>query len=72
MAGVLSELSDDIHPERLVEASQSASIPWTQLLGYLLEYIGAGQLTIPFRKYVQQHTRNSTMLVLGVDSINAI
>ena len=47
VAGVLSELGEDIDPERLVEASGSASILWAQRLGYLLEHVGAGDKAVP-------------------------
>ena len=39
VTGVLSELGDDMEPERLVEASASASILRAQRLGYFLEYV---------------------------------
>ena len=46
MAGVLSELGKGMDPERLVEASQSASALWAQRLGYLLEHVGAAERTV--------------------------
>ena len=47
VAGVLSELGEDLDPERLVEASRAAPIVWAQRLGYLLEHVGAAQGACP-------------------------
>ena len=71
VAGMLSELADDMDPKRLVEASQSASIRWAQRLGYLLEHIGAGELTALLKEHVQKQARNSTKLLPGRDTTNA-
>ena len=71
VAGVLSELADDLDPERLVEASKSASILWGQRLGYLLEHIGAGDNIVPLKEHVQQRARNSTKLLPDSDASNA-
>ena len=71
VAGALAELIDIIDPEQLVEAARSASILWAQRLGYLLEYVGAGEKTLPLRKHVKRHARNSTSLLPGVASSDA-
>lgn len=71
VAGTLLELADAIDPVRLVEASRSASVLWSQRLGYLLEYVGAGHKTSLLKKYVSQHARNSTKLVPSADALNA-
>ena len=65
VAGVLSELSEDMDPERLVEASKSASILWAQRLGYLLDYVGAGDKAVLLKAHVRQHARNFTKLLPG-------
>ena len=71
VAGVFSELGEDIDPERLVEASKSASILWAQRLGYLLEHVGAGDRVVPLKKHVRQRARNYTKLLPGVDARGA-
>ncbi|MDE0147228.1 MAG: type IV toxin-antitoxin system AbiEi family antitoxin [Rhodospirillaceae bacterium] len=71
VAGVLSELGEDVDPERLVEASQSASILWAQRLGYLLEHVGAGDRVAPLKEHVRQRARNYTKLLPGADATGA-
>ena len=63
VAGVLAELGEDMDPERLVEASGSASILWAQRLGYLLEYVGAGDKAVLLKKHVRRRARNYTKLL---------
>ncbi len=65
VAGVLSELGEDIDPERLVEASGSASILWAQRLGYLLEHVGAGDKAMLLKEHVRRGARNYTKLLPG-------
>ena len=71
VAGVLSELGDDMDPERLVEASTSASILWAQRLGYLLEHVGAGDSVVLLKEHVRQRARNFTKLLPGADAKGA-
>ena len=71
VTGVLSDLAEDIDPEHLVGASKSASIPWAQRLGYLLEHVGAGDRLVPLREHVRQRARNYTKLLPGADAIDA-
>ena len=71
VAGVLSELGEDMDPERLVEASKSASILWAQRLGYLLEHVGAGDRVAPLKEHVRRRARNYTKLLPGADGIMA-
>ena len=71
VAGVLSELGDDIDPGRLVEASQTASILWAQRLGYLLEHVGSGDKAVLLKEHVGRHARNFTRLLPGADAQGA-
>ena len=71
VAGVLSELSEDMDPERLVEASNSASILWAQRLGYLLEHVGAGDSVVLLKEHVRRRARNFTKLLPGADATGA-
>ena len=72
VAGVLSELGEDMDPELLVEASQSASILWAQRLGYLLEHVGAGDKAALLREHVRRCARNTTKLLPGADADGAL
>ena len=71
VAGVLSELGDDIDPGRLVEASKSASILWAQRLGYLLEHVGAGDKAVLLKEHAGRRARNFTKLLPGDDAEGA-
>ena len=68
VAGLLSELSEDMDPERLVEASQSSSVLWAQRLGYLLEHVGAGERAKLLKEHVRQRARSYTRLLPGADA----
>ena len=71
VAGVLSELGEDMNPERLVEASRTASILWAQRLGYLLEHVGAADKAVLLKEHVRKGTRNSTKLLPGASAESA-
>ncbi len=71
VAGVLSELGEDMDPEHLVDASKSAPILWAQRLGYLLEHVGAGDRAVPLKEHVRQRARNYTKLLPGADAAGA-
>lgn len=63
VATVLSELAEQIDPERLVAAARTAPIPWAQRLGYLLEFVEAADKAGLLKAYVQQHARDATPLL---------
>jgi len=65
VVGVLSELADDVDPRRLVNASKSASILWSQRLGYLLEHVGAGDKAVLLKEHVAGSAQNLTKLLPG-------
>ena len=71
VAGVLSELGENIDPERLVEASKSASVLWAQRLGYLLAHVGAEDRTVLLKEHLRRRVRNYTRLLPGVDAVDA-
>ncbi len=71
VAGVLSELGEDMNPERLVEASRTASILWAQRLGYLLEHVGAADKAVLLKEHVRKCARNSTTLLPGASTEGA-
>ncbi len=63
VATVLSELAEQINPEKLVSAAAAAPLPWAQRLGYLLEKIGAATKASPLEVYVREHVRQSAPLM---------
>ena len=71
VASLLAELGEDLDPNRLVEASKSASIRWAQRLGYLLEHVGAGDKTALLKEHVRRTVRNFTKLLPAADANGA-
>jgi len=65
VATILSELIEQIDPQRLVEAAQTAPLPWAQRLGYLLELAGAAERTALLKTYVEAKARDATPLLPG-------
>ena len=63
VAGLLSELSEQMDPAMLVEAARSASVLWAQRLGFLLEHVGAGERCGPLKDHVRRRARNYTRLL---------
>jgi len=63
VATVLSELVEQIDPQRLVAAARTAPMPWAQRLGYLLELVGAAEKAIFLKAYVREKARDATPLV---------
>lgn len=63
VAGMLSELSEQMDPVLLVDAARSASVRWAQRLGFLLEFVGAGDRCGPLKDHVRQRVRNYTRLL---------
>ncbi len=65
VAGILSELADQIDPARLVAAARTAPMPWAQRLGYLLERVDARASAEPLKAYVQEMAKDMTPLLPG-------
>jgi predicted transcriptional regulator of viral defense system len=63
VATILSELVENINPEKLAAAAATAPIPWAQRLGYLLEHIDAGKKASALKVYVREHARLATVLL---------
>ncbi|MDE2790751.1 MAG: type IV toxin-antitoxin system AbiEi family antitoxin [Paracoccaceae bacterium] len=70
VAGVLSELADEMDPKRLVVACEFASVLWAQRLGYLLENVGAGEKAALLKADVRRRARNFTKLLPGASAEN--
>jgi len=63
VATVLSELVEQIDPEKLVAASRTAPISWAQRLGYLLELGGFVAKAASLKAHVRQHAKQSAALL---------
>ena len=63
VAGMLGVLAEQMDPGLLVDAARSVSVRWAQRLGYLLEFIDAGDRCGPLKDHVRQHARNYTRLL---------
>jgi hypothetical protein len=60
---VLSELAEKIDPAKLAAAASSAPVPWVQRLGFLLDLVGAGNMTGPLKDFVRRRARESAPLL---------
>lgn len=65
-ATVLAELAEEIDPALLAAAAETAPIPWSQRLGYLLDLVGAGAKALPLKAYVHGRARDTVPLLPGV------
>jgi predicted transcriptional regulator of viral defense system len=63
VATILSELAEQIDPQCLLAAAQTASLLWAQRLGYLLDLVGAQEKTSALKAYVQDKARDATPLL---------
>lgn len=70
-ATVLSELAEQIDPQRLVEAARTAPISWAQRLGYLLELVGAADKAAQLKSYVEEEARDTTPLLPAAPHVHA-
>lgn len=63
VATVLSELAEQIDPAKLIDAAETAPLPWAQRLGYLLEQVGAADRAGALRAYVQARAHDYAPLL---------
>lgn len=70
-ATVLAELAEQIDPQRLVTAAQTAPAPWAQRIGYLLEFVGAAEKAAALKSYVNETARDTTPLLPAAPHNNA-
>lgn len=66
VATVLSELTDQINPERLVSVARTAPIAWSQRLGYLLSQVNGREQAALLKAYVKDSARQSVPLLPGM------
>lgn len=63
VATILSELAEQIDPQKLVTAAQSAPITWAQRLGYLLALVNVREQIVPLKAYVKSEARRTVPLL---------
>lgn len=62
VATVLSELSEHIDAEKLIEIARSCPVSWSQRLGYLLELVGQDKPALALAPFVFENARSYTPL----------
>lgn len=65
VATILTELAEQIEPEKLVKVAQAAPVTWAQRLGYLLELADAEEKTGALRRYVKATAHETVGLLPG-------
>jgi len=62
VATVLSELSEEMATEELLEAARLCPVSWSQRLGHLLNLVGRDELAQGLAPFVLEHARSYTPL----------
>lgn len=62
---ILSELAEQIDPQKLAVAARTAPLPWAQRLGHLLEQAGAAEKTVALKSHVKSAARETVALLPG-------
>jgi len=68
VATVLSELSEEMSADKLVEAGRICPVSWSQRLGYLLELVGQEDLARALGPFVSESSRSYTPLRRAADT----
>lgn len=63
-ATVISELAEQLDPDKLILAAQTAPVPWAQRLGYMLTLGEGRNIAGPLQTYVQENAREYVPLAL--------
>jgi predicted transcriptional regulator of viral defense system len=71
VATILSELAEQIDPQKLVTAARTAPVPWAQRLGYLFERAGAAEKAIALKSFVKDAARDVVPLLPGAKKEDA-
>jgi predicted transcriptional regulator of viral defense system len=71
VATILSELTEQLDPEKLAAAARTAPVPWAQRLGYLLEHVGAAEKAAGLKSYVRDAARETVPLLPGAEKEDA-
>ena len=68
VATVLSEIADQLSPDKIVQCAQTADMPTAQRLGYLLDFIEEGERAKPLLDYVTQQVKRYVKLRPDLES----
>jgi predicted transcriptional regulator of viral defense system len=71
VATLLSELAEQIDPQKLLSAARTAPVPWAQRLGYLLEHLGAADKAAVLKSFVKDPARETVPLLPGANKEDA-
>lgn len=63
---ILSELAEQIDPQKLVDAAHTVPLPWAQRVGHLLGQAGAAEKAAALKSYVKKIARETIVLLPGV------
>lgn len=66
VATVLSEIAEKLDPAVLAKLAASYAVPEGQRLGYLLELIGKGDLTVPLARWLKTQRYRPVLLAPGL------
>lgn len=71
VATIVSELAEQIDPQKLLSAARTAPVPWAQRLGYLLEHLGAAEKVAALKSFVKDAARETVPLLPGAQKEDA-
>ena len=71
VATILAELAEQIDPDKLVAAAQTAPVAWAQRLGYLLDLVGQDDKASSLPAYVKNAARDAVPLLPGLSKDTA-
>lgn len=63
VATILSDLVDEIAPDKLAVAAETSPVSWSQRLGYLFEHLGLSDHAAALRPLVSAQAKNMTPLL---------
>jgi hypothetical protein len=69
VATVLAELGEMLGPERLTEIAEHSPMPWSQRLGYLLDFVEHAPRTERLAAFVATRATETAPLVHGVETV---
>jgi predicted transcriptional regulator of viral defense system len=71
VATILSELAEQIDPQKLLTVARTAPVPWAQRLGYLLERAGTPEKAAALKMFVKDAARETVPLLPGATKEDA-
>ena len=67
-ATVLAELGEKLDPERLLEIAGLSPVPWSQRLGYILEFVEHPLLGEPLARFVAERVTETAPFLTGAET----